>query len=109
MNIRIFFMKANIYLHNSSLTNYTYQIEAVWNLTSNSVLYELLISNIKFVGAVIIPHHHKKKLAILHNLKIKLDGQPTANIIEDNQVVDMKSLIIRFLLQATIKWGMVCI
>ena len=34
---------------------------------------------------------------------MKLDGQPTANIIEDNQVVDMKSLIIGFLLQATIK------
>ena len=36
----------------------------------------------------------QKKLAILHNLEMKLDGQPTVNIIEDNQVVDMKSLII---------------
>ena len=39
-------------------------------------------------------HGITKKLAILHNLEMKLDGQPTVNIIEDNQVVDTKSLII---------------
>ena len=40
-----------------------------------------------------IPWHHKK-VGNTSKLKKKLDGQPTVNIIEDNQVVDTKSLII---------------